>query len=83
MALRRFIHINERGKQNVSRISKLKQEDAHFARLFDEHNELDDKITGLVNNPVTSGSEEIEELKKAKLKLKDELYALLQKASGK
>ena len=64
-------------------ISKLKQEDAHFARLFDEHNELDDKIPGLVNNPVTSGSEEIEELKKAKLKLKDELYALLQKASGK
>ena len=64
-------------------ISKLKQEDAHFARLFDEHNELDDKITGLVNKPVTSGSEEIEELKKAKLKLKDELYALLQKASGK
>ena len=64
-------------------ISKLKQEDAHFARLFDEHNELDDKITGLENNPVTSGSEEIEELKKAKLKLKDELYALLQKAAGK
>ena len=64
-------------------ISKLKQEDAHFARLFDEHNELDDNITGLFNNPVTSGSDEIEELKKAKLKLKDELYALLQKASGK
>ena len=64
-------------------ISKLKQEDAHFARLFDEHNELYEKITVLVNNPVTSGSEEIEELKKAKLKLKDELYALLQKAAGK
>ena len=53
-------------------ISKLKQEDAHFARLFEEHNELDDKITGLVNNVVTIGAEEIEELKKAKLKLKDE-----------
>ena len=64
-------------------ISKLKQEDAHFARLFEEHNELDDKITGLVNNVVTRGAEEIEELKKAKLKLKDELYALLQKAAGK
>ena len=37
-------------------ISKLKQEDAHFARLFEEHNELDDKITGLVNNVVTSGA---------------------------
>lgn len=34
-------------------ISKLKQEDAHFSRLFNEHNELDDKITGLTNNPVT------------------------------
>ena len=51
-------------------ISKLKQQDAHFARLFDEHNALDDKITGLVNNPVTSGLDEIEELKKEKLQLK-------------
>lgn len=64
-------------------ISKLKQENSRFARLFDEHNELDDKITGLVNNPVTSGAETIDELKKAKLKLKDELYAILQKAAGK
>lgn len=64
-------------------IPKLKQENSRFARLFDEHNELDDKITGLANNPVTSGAETIDELKKAKLKLKDELYAILQKAAGK
>ncbi|STZ76181.1 YdcH family protein [Bergeriella denitrificans] len=64
-------------------ISKLKQEDAHFARLFDEHNALDDKITGLVNDPVTSGLEEIEELKKEKLQLKDKLYEILLKADGK
>lgn len=64
-------------------ISKLKQKNSRFARLFDEHNELDDKITGLANNPVTSGAETIDELKKAKLKLKDELYAILQKAAGK
>ncbi|ASK28275.1 YdcH family protein [Neisseria chenwenguii] len=63
-------------------ISKLKQEDAHFARLFDEHNELDDKITGLVNDPVTSGADEIEELKKEKLRLKDELYEILRKAAA-
>ena len=63
-------------------ISKLKQQDAHFARLFDEHNELDDKITGLVNNPVTSGLDEIEELKKEKLQLKDRLYEILQKAEA-
>lgn len=63
-------------------ISKLKQQDAHFARLFDEHNALDDKITGLVNSPVTSGLDEIEELKKEKLQLKDRLYEILQKAEA-
>lgn len=65
-------------------ISKLKQEDAHFARLFDEHNELDDKITGLENNPVTSSSaeDEIHVLKQKKLALKDELYVILKKAEA-
>ncbi|UOO80735.1 YdcH family protein [Uruburuella testudinis] len=63
-------------------IAKLRQEDNHFARLFDEHNELDDKITGLTNSPVTGGLDEIEELKKQKLFLKDQLYVILQKAAA-
>lgn len=61
-------------------ISKLKQDDAHFARLFDEHNELDHKIARLENNPVTSGADEIDELKREKLHLKDQLYVILKKA---
>ena len=66
-------------------ISKLIQEDAHFARLFDEHNELDDKITGLENDPVTSVSaeNEIDALKVKKLALKDQLYEILKKADAK
>ena len=66
-------------------ISKLKQKDAHFARLFDEHNELDDKITGLENDPVTSVSaeNEIDALKVKKLALKDQLYEILKKADAK
>ncbi|MDO5639089.1 MAG: YdcH family protein [Neisseria sp.] len=63
-------------------ITKLKQQDAHFTRLFNEHNELDDKITGLVNNPVTSGLDEIEELKKEKLLLKEKIYEVLKKAEA-
>ena len=65
-------------------ISKLKQEDQHFARLFNEHNELDDKITGLENNPVTSSSaeDEIQARKQKNLALKDELYVLLKKADA-
>ncbi|AUX61094.1 YdcH family protein [Simonsiella muelleri] len=65
-------------------ISELKQSDAHFARLFDEHNALDDKLTGLENDPVTSSSaaDEIHELKVKKLALKEQLYELLKKASA-
>ncbi|MDO5074017.1 Uncharacterized protein conserved in bacteria [Neisseria animaloris] len=63
-------------------IAKLRREDAHFARLFDEHNDLDDKITGLTNNPVTGGLDEIEVLKKQKLHLKDQLYAILRKTEA-
>ncbi|MBR6876980.1 MAG: YdcH family protein [Neisseriaceae bacterium] len=64
-------------------ISRLKNEDARFSRLFDEHNEIDDKITGLENNPVTNSSaeEEIHELKQKKLALKDQLYVILKKAA--
>jgi len=58
-------------------ISKLKQEDAHFARLFDEHNELDEKIANMVKNPVTGNLDEVEVLKKQKLHLKDQLYQIL------
>ena len=52
-------------------ISKLKQEDAHFSKLFDEHNALDHEIIRLEQDPVTSGLEEIETLKLKKLKLKE------------
>ena len=33
-------------------ISQLKQSDKRFARLFDEHNELDEKIANLAKNPI-------------------------------
>ena len=64
-------------------ISRLKNEDTHFSRLFNEHNEIDDKITGLENNPVTNSSaeEEIHELKQKKLALKDQVYVILKKAA--
>lgn len=61
-------------------ISKLKTSDAHFAKLFDKHNELDEQIINLENDPVASVSREseIEQLKKEKLALKDELGAILE-----
>jgi hypothetical protein len=58
-------------------ISQLKQSDKRFARLFDEHNELDEKIANMVKKPVTGNLDEVEVLKKQKLHLKDQLYQIL------
>lgn len=62
-------------------ITKLKTEDAHFARLFDKHNELDQRIKNMEANIELATPTEVEVLKKEKLHLKDELYTILKKAS--
>lgn len=62
-------------------ISKLKNSDLHFQKLFDEHNALDQKIKNIESGIAIDTSETIESLKKLKLKLKDELYEILKKAS--
>ena len=63
-------------------ITKLKTEDSHFARLFDKHNELDHKIKAMEAGVERTASVEIENLKKEKLRLKDEMYEILRKADG-
>ncbi len=62
-------------------ITHLKNKDAHFTRLFDEHNALDQKIKNIESHIEVATEAEIEQLKKQKLHLKDELYAILVKAS--
>ena len=64
-------------------ITQLKHKDHHFTRLFDEHNDLDQKIKNMESRIAPGTPEEIENLKKTKLKLKDELYVILKKASEK
>lgn len=63
-------------------ITKLKHHDQHFTRLFDKHNELDQKIKNMESHISPGTHEEIETLKKEKLHLKDQLYAILKKANG-
>jgi len=58
-------------------ISKLKQENAHFAKIFEKHNELDDKITEVEAGREHMDQIELEKLKKEKLRLKDEAYAMI------
>jgi uncharacterized protein YdcH (DUF465 family) len=57
-------------------ISKLKTTDRH------KHNEIDQQIVKMETHAIPGTSEEIEVLKKEKLLLKDQLYAIL-KSQGK
>ncbi len=63
-------------------ISSLKTNDHHFTRLFDKHNELDQKIKNMEDGIEMATHVEVETLKREKLQLKDELYAVLKKASS-
>lgn len=62
-------------------ISKLKTDDAHFSRLFDKHNELDQRIKNMESGIELATHTEIEVLKKEKLHIKDELYVILKQKS--
>ena len=63
-------------------ISQLKTQDNHFVRLFDQHNALDQKIKNLEAHIEPGTPEQIEALKKEKLHLKDQVYAILRKAQA-
>ena len=63
-------------------ITRLKTTDAHFLRVFDQHNTLDQKITRMENHIEPATALEIENLKKEKLALKDALYTILRKAAN-
>ena len=63
-------------------ITQLKTTDRHFLNLFDQHNALDQKIKNMEAHIEPGNPVEIENLKKEKLALKDQLYAVLKKASA-
>jgi uncharacterized protein YdcH (DUF465 family) len=60
-------------------ISRLKNSDRRFERLFEKHNELDHKIANIEAGNEIDTSVTVEQLKKEKLKLKDEIYTILKK----
>lgn len=62
-------------------IARLRQDDAHFEKLFEAHNELDHKIIRMESNAATAlhADLDIDQLKKEKLALKDQIYAYILK----
>lgn len=58
-------------------IHDLKIGNHHFARLFDEYHVATSEVERLEGQGVPVGDTSFEDLKKKRLKLKDELYGML------
>lgn len=58
-------------------ISDIKVQNAHFAKIFERHNELDQKILNVEEGREHMEHFELETLKKEKLRLKDEAYQMI------
>ncbi len=68
-------------QDNKEIIAELKQKDSHFSSIFDEHTQLDQQINHLEKDVIQHASreEEIEQMKRRKLHLKDEIYRVIEK----
>jgi uncharacterized protein YdcH (DUF465 family) len=62
------------------KIHEMKLGNAHFARLFDEYNEVEHEVRRIEQELETPSDDYTEELKKRRLALKDELFQMLQTA---
>jgi len=58
-------------------ISELKQSNAHFSKIFEKHNELDQEVTDALEGRTPLTDVEIENMKKKKLLLKDEMLKMI------
>ncbi len=63
------------------RIHKLKTSDNHFARLFDEYDSVEHMVHRIESGVEATTDEHLEQLKKQRLNLKDELFNLLKTAA--
>lgn len=59
------------------KIHELKTHDQHFAQLFDEYHELDHEILRIEEGVETTSDEYLEERKKLRLNLKDQLFEII------
>jgi uncharacterized protein YdcH (DUF465 family) len=62
-------------------IHHLKTSNNHFRRLFDEYHEVDRQVVRIEEGIEPASDARTEEVKHRRLRLKDELYAMLQKVS--
>lgn len=63
--------------EHRDRIHDLKMNNTHFARLFDEYHELEHEVRRIEEGVETPSDQYVEERKKTRLHLKDQLYKMI------
>jgi hypothetical protein len=58
-------------------IHDLKVSNAHFSKLFEEYHELDHEVRRIENGVENTSDAYLEEKKKGRLNLKDQLFTML------
>jgi uncharacterized protein YdcH (DUF465 family) len=61
----------------ITHMKENEAANAHFLKIFDRHNDLDNQITRAEHGSIALTSIEIEKMKKEKLHLKDEAYNMI------
>ena len=69
--------LNHEFPEHKERIHHLKMTDNHFSRLFNEYNDIDREVHKIEEGSENTSDEYLEELKKKRLKYKDDLYAII------
>ncbi len=63
--------------EHKDRIHELKVSNEHFKKLFDEYHELDHEVLRMEEGIETPSDEVLEDLKKKRLNLKDQLFQMI------
>ena len=63
--------------EHAERISRLRQNDAHFARLADAYHAINGAVHRAETDVEPVSDEHMQALRKKRMALKDEIYALL------
>lgn len=77
MSLEKHDLVNELPEYR-EQIHELKIKNAHFARLFNEYHEVDHEIHRMETGIETPCDQHLEERKKVRLNLKDQLFGMIQ-----
>lgn len=71
--------LNHEFPEHREKIRELKLNDAHFSRLYSQYDEDNHAVAKYESGAEVISNEALEELKKKRLKTKDEIYQRLQR----